>query len=474
MSRAQSHAESELALFPLVEAAALLKRKEVSPVDLVEAALARIERWNPAINAFLTVLADRARREARAAERALRRGVPRTPLHGIPVSLKDNFWTRGIRTTAGSRILANFIPDRDSEVAARLARAGAILLGKTNLHEFAYGATSENSHYGAVRNPWARDRIAGGSSGGSVAAVAAGMGFASMGSDTGGSIRIPSVLCGVVGLKPTYGLVSVEGVIPLSVSLDHAGPIARCVADVCIMLEAVAGEYPKGSTRPSFRKLRKDAPKRFRLGRPRQYFFDRLDDEVRRAVEAAVKTFASLGAEIAEVSVPSLPEAVEPSTNIALAEATAYHESEGYFPARAEEYSDGVLRRLELGREVRAVDYLRAFEVKRLVTAEFEAALTKVDALIAPGLPIAAPPLGQKEVVIAGEKEPVRAALIRLNRPANFTRHPAISIPCGFTPAGLPMGIQLIGCHWGEARLLQIAQAYEDATDWHNCHPAFA
>jgi len=471
MPRVLSRSEDELAFLSIAEAARLLRRKEISPVDLIETALSRIERWNPAINAFLTVLADRARREARAAERALLRGRPKSPLHGIPISIKDNYWTRGIRTTAGSRILANFIPDRDSEVAARLAEAGAILLGKTNLHEFAYGATSENPHYGPVRNPWARDRISGGSSGGSAAAVAAGMGFASMGSDTGGSIRIPCVLCGVVGLKPTYGLVSVDGLVPLSRTLDHAGPIARNVMDICIMLEAVAGKFPKGFAPPNHRTLGKTRMKRIRLGRPRHYFFDRLDIEVRRAVDAATAAFQSLGAEIVEVSLPTLADAVEPSTKIALAEATAYHESEGYFPARAAEYGEGILRRLEMGREVRAADYLRAFEVKRQVTDEFEAALAKVDAILAPGLPIAAPPLGQKEVTIGGEKEPVRAALIRLNRPANFTGHPAISMPCGFTRDGLPVGIQLIGRWWGEARLLQIALAYEAATEWHNRHP---
>lgn len=466
-----SSSESELAYLSLAEAARLVQRKEVSPVELVEGALARIERWNPAVNAFITVLAERARREARLAERAIHRGRAKSPLHGIPISLKDNFCTRGVRTTAGSKILADFVPHKDSEAAARLAQAGAILLGKTNLHEFAYGATSENAHYGAVCNPWERNRIAGGSSGGSAASVAAGIGFASMGSDTGGSIRIPSALCGVVGLKPTYGLVSVKGVVPLSKSLDHAGPIARRVTDVCIMLEAVARKYPRGATPPDYRKLRKHRPRRFRLGRPRHYFFDRVDDEVRRAVDAAIKCFESLGAQIVEVALPHLFDAVEPSTNIALAEATAYHESEGYFPARAGDYSEGVLQRLQLGREVRAVDYLHAFDVKRQVTHDFEAALAKVDAIIAPALPIAAPMLGTKEVTIAEMKEPVRAALIRLNRPANFTGHPAISIPCGFTRDDLPLGIQLIGHHWGEARLLQLALAYEDARDWRERRP---
>jgi aspartyl-tRNA(Asn)/glutamyl-tRNA(Gln) amidotransferase subunit A len=438
---------------------------------LVDAALARIERWNPRLNAFLTIVADEARSQARAAERAIRRGNGSGPLCGIPISLKDNFWTRGIRSTAGSRILANFVPDENSEVAIRLARAGAILLGKTNMHEFAYGITNENPHYGPVHNPWDRERISGGSSGGSAVAVATGMGFASMGTDTGGSIRIPASLCGIVGLKPTYGLVSVAGVVPLAETLDHAGPLARNVTDLCIMLQAVAGKYPKGARAPDHRKLRKSTPRRFRLGWPKEYFFDRVDVELRQAIDAAGKTLESLGARIEEVSLAHLAESVEPSTNIAMAEATRYHESQGYFPMRAAEYGEDVRKRLEMGREVRAVDYLNAFAMKREIEKEFQAAFACVDAIIAPALPIAAPRIGENELMIEGEKETVRSALVRLNRPANLTGDPAISIPCGFTPAGLPIGLQLIGPKWSEARLLAIALAYEDATEWHKRHP---
>src|SRR5579863_9699824 len=243
-------AESELAFLSIHEAASLLRRKEISPVDLVNASLARIERWNPDMHAFITVLAEPARRRAMRAEKELLRGSDRSPLHGIPTSLKDNYWTRGIRTTAGSKILADFVPEVDSHAANRLARAGAILLGKTNMHEFAYGITGENPHYGCSRNPWAPERISGGSSGGSAVAVATGMGFASLGTDTGGSIRIPSALCSIVGFKPTYGLVSTAGVVPLGLTFDHVGPIARNVTDACITLEALAGKYPRGETRP--------------------------------------------------------------------------------------------------------------------------------------------------------------------------------------------------------------------------------
>jgi aspartyl-tRNA(Asn)/glutamyl-tRNA(Gln) amidotransferase subunit A len=463
--------QSEPAFLSIEQAGHLLRKREVSPVELVDAALARIERWNPGLNAFLTVVAESARRQARVAERAIRRGTASGPLYGIPISLKDNFWTRGIRSTAGSKILAKFVPDEDSDAARRLASSGAILLGKTNMHEFAYGITNENPHYGPVRNPWAQERISGGSSGGSAAAVSTAMGFASMGTDTGGSIRIPASLCGIVGLKPTYGLVSVAGVVPLAETLDHAGPLARSVTDVCIMLEAVRGKYPEGAPAPNFRKLHKRIPRRFRLGWPKQYFFDRVDPEVRRAIDSAAKTLESLGARLEEVSLPHLADSVEPSTNIAMAEATRYHEAQGYFPARAAEYGEDVRKRLEMGREVRAVDYLNAFVVKGEIENEFQTAYARVDAIMAPTLPIAAPRLGEDELMIAGEKETVRSALVRLNRPANLTGDPAISIPCGCTRAGLPIGLQLIGPHWSEARLLAIALAYEDATAWHKRHP---
>ena len=463
--------DSELVFLSIEQAARLLHARRISPLDLVEVTLARIEQRNPASNAFLTVVRDRACRQARVAEREIQRGARRGPLHGIPISLKDNIWTRGIRTTAGSKILADFVPERDSNIAARLTRAGAILLGKTNLHEFAYGVTTENPHFGPARNPWAGERIAGGSSGGSAAAVCLGMGFGSVGTDTGGSIRIPSALCGIVGLKPTFGLVSLAGVVPLAESLDHAGPLARSVMDACILLQAIAEKYPKGALPPDCRKLPKDRPRRFRLGWPEQYFFDRVDEEVRSLVEAAAKSFQSIGAQIQKVSLARLADSVEPSTTIALAEAAHYHESQGYFPARAAEYGEDVRSRLEQGAKVRAVDYLRALGMKRGVEQDFEAAFERVDAILAPTVPVAAPRIGEKEVTIAGQKETIRSALVRMNRPANFTGHPAISIPCGFTRDGLPVAIQLIGPRWSEARLLAIALAYEEATEWHKQHP---
>jgi len=467
-----SHSESELAFLSIGQAARLLRRKEISPVDLVDAALGRIERWNPSLNAFLTVLAESARRQAKAAEREIRKGRSRGPLHGIPVSLKDNFWTRGVRTTAGSKILSDFVPNADSDVTRRLARSGAILLGKTNMHEFAYGITGENPHFGSSRNPWALERITGGSSGGSAAAVAAGMGFASVGTDTGGSIRIPSALCGIVGLKPTFELVSVAGIVPLAASLDHAGPIARSVTDACILLEAIAGEYPRGETRPDYRKLGKIRVRGLRLGRPKQFFFERLDGEVRRLVQAAAKALESLGMRIQDVSLPRLSGAIDTAVNLPVAEASYYHESQGYYPARAAEYGDDVRGHLDRGHRLLAVDYVRALGKRREIDQDFDEAFEHVDAIVAPTSPIPAPGLGQISVRITGRTEtPVRAELLRLARPSNFTGNPAISIPCGFTREGLPVGLQIIGPKWSEARLLAIALAYEETTGWHSRHP---
>jgi aspartyl-tRNA(Asn)/glutamyl-tRNA(Gln) amidotransferase subunit A len=468
-----SRSQTDLAFLSIEQASRLLRRKEISPVELVDASLVRIERLNPSINAFLTVLAEPARKQARAAEREIRRGRWRGPLHGIPISLKDNFWTRGIRTTAGSKILEDFVPDQDSDVAASLARAGAVLLGKTNMHEFAYGITSENPHYGPVHNPWARERISGGSSGGSVASVATGMCFASVGTDTGGSIRIPSALCGIVGLKPTFGLVSVEGSVPLGVTFDCAGPVARSVADACITLEAIAGKYPKGETHPDYRKLRKNRPRRFRLGWPQDFFFERLDGEVRRLVGTAGKLFeSSLGGRIQKSSLPRLAGAIEVATNVVVGEASYYHETQGYYPALAEGYGADVRSHLQWGHDLRAVDYLRGVAKRREIEEDFAAAFEHVDVILAPTSPIPAPPIGTSEVRVAGERETaVRAELLRLTRPANLTGLPAISIPCGFTREGLPVGLQLIAPKWAEARLLSIALAYEEATDWHNRHP---
>lgn len=464
----------DFAYWTIAEAAAQLRRRKISPVELAQAALARMESLDSCLNAFITVTADRAMRDARAAEREMRRGKFRSLLHGIPITLKDNIWTSGVRTTAGSEILRDFVPRINSSVAGKLQDAGAVLLGKTNLHEFAYGITTENPHYGPARNPWDTERIPGGSSGGSAAALAAGIGFASVGTDTGGSIRIPAALCGIVGLKPTFGLVSCDGIIPLATTLDHAGPLTRSVADAAIALDAicdcVAGKpnFYRGLVAARKKEKMRD---KFRLGWPRHYFFERVDEEVKAALEQAALVFEKLGAKIEEVILPNIGDSVEPSTQIALAEALAYHEGQGYYPERAIDYGEDVRKRLEMGSAVRAVDYLRAQQMRERVREDFRQAFAKVDAILAPPTPIAAPRIGQGRLMIAGESQSVRGALVRMNRPANFTGFPVISVPCGFTRSGLPIGMALHGPPWGEAQLLHVAFAYEQATDWHLRHP---
>jgi len=498
----------ELTRMAVERMAALIEKGKVSPVELVEAYLARTEKLNPKLNAYMTVMAETARAEARAAEAEIRKKKYRGPLHGIPIALKDNIYTKGVRTTAGSKVLADFVPDADATVVERLRAAGAIVLGKTGMHEFAYGVTCDNPFYGPVRNPWDASRIPGGSSGGSAAAIAAGMCAAALGSDTGGSIRIPAALCGVVGLKPTFGRVSSHGVIALCPSLDHTGPLARTVGDAAILLEAIAGvdaQDPTTAGQPRLGKLeqlwsaesqrskekgkgKKEKGKRgkgkgpaagMRLGWPRHYYFERVHDEVRAALEAAAKVYASLGAEIVEVALPRLRDPDVPRSLIALPEARAYHERMGWWPARAADYSEEVRKRMELGAEVKATDYVRAWEVKQEFLADYAAAFAQADAILAPTVPAVAPPIGASSVRVggvsathpAGDDENVRSAMLRLNRPANLTGLPAISVPCGFTRGGLPIGMQLIAPIWEEAELLRIARVYEAAVEWSGKQP---
>jgi aspartyl-tRNA(Asn)/glutamyl-tRNA(Gln) amidotransferase subunit A len=346
------------------------------------------------------------------------------------------------------------------------------------MHEFAYGITTENPHYGAAHNPWDISRTPGGSSGGSAAAIAAGLCVASIGTDTGGSVRIPASLCGITGLKPTFGRVSCFGVVPLAPSFDHVGPLARTSGDAALLLSVIAGRdpadisslsQPRLKSIPNVRelgsrlKLRVSRKPIIRLGWPKEYFFDRLTDDVRRAVDAAMKTLVESGAVIEEISLPHVSEGDEPSTTIAMAEATHVHRRAGWFPAHAAEYAEDIRARLQTGGEIRAADYLAALEVRERVKQDFEKAFEKVDAIIAPTLPITAPQIGQKMAATSGGEETVRSALIRLNRPANFTGLPAISICCGWTADNLPIGLQIIGQEWREENLLAIARLFENA-----------
>jgi aspartyl-tRNA(Asn)/glutamyl-tRNA(Gln) amidotransferase subunit A len=457
--------DTDLAFASIEEVARLYRKRKVSPVEVTKLMLARIDQLNPKLNAYITVTAELALAQAKKAESELfaprgRKGHrDRGPLHGIPISLKDNIFTKGIRATAGSRILKDFIPRRDAQVWAKLQEAGAILLGKTNLHEFAYGVTTNNPHYGPTRNPWDLARIPGGSSGGSAAAVAAGLCYASIGTDTGGSIRIPAALCGIVGVKPGAGRVSAESVVPLSVRLDFVGPLARTVADAALLLGPI---FVRGKREPSPSSARKGSPQRrkFRLGLPKEFFFDVISEDVYLAFHEAVRSLQKRDAKVKEVSIPLLSETEEAGNHIAWAEATHYHQQAGWFPTRSGDYGEDVRARLEMGAKVTATAYLQALEVREKFIQQLHTAIADadVDALVVPTTPIAAPLIGEESTSIGKSNHPTRALLLRLNRPANLAGIPAISVPCGFTSAGLPVGLQLIGPVTGERLLLRIAQ----------------
>ncbi len=448
------------------EVARLYRKRKVSPLEVTKLMLARINQLNPKLNAYITVTAELALAQAKKAESEL--FAPRSrkghrdcgPLHGIPISLKDNIYTKDIRTTAGSKILKDFIPLRDADVWTKVKEAGAILLGKTNLHEFAYGVTTNNPHYGPTRNPWDLARIPGGSSGGSAAAVAAGLCYGSIGTDTGGSIRIPAALCGVVGLKPGIGRVSVEGVVSLSPRLDFVGPLARTAADAALLLDPI---FLHGKKEPSLLLPRKSSARSLRklkLGIPKEFFFDVIGEDVYMAFDEAIRRLRKQGATLKEVSIPLLSETEEAGNQIAWAEATHYHQQAGWFPAHSADYGEDVRTRLEMGTKVSATAYLKALEARDKFIQQFHLTMEDagVDAIVVPTTPIAAPLLGEESTRIGDEIYPTRALLLRLNRPANLAGIPAISLPCGFTSAGLPVGLQLIGAITDEPLLLRIAQ----------------
>lgn len=459
----------------LSEQVELLRRREVSPVELTRAYLQRIERLQPKLNAYISVTAEAALEAARRAESEIAAGNCRGPLHGIPISFKDLIATAGIRTTAGSKILADHIPGEDATVAQKLAAAGAICLGKNNLHEFAFGVTSNNEHYGPVRNPWNTDLIPGGSSGGSAAAVAAGLCTASVGTDTGGSIRIPASACGCVGLKPTYGLVSRYGVVPLSWSMDHVGPISQTVTDAAFLLNALAGYDPcdpSGSRHPAEDYVRSlcSEPTAVRLGVCPPFFFDNLHPEVLDAVRGAIRTLETRWGAVREVVWPSLEHSSLVGTVVAFVEASSYHED--WIRSRPGDYEREVLQRLRMGMMFLATDYLRCQRIRQKILEEASEVFRQIDVLVYPTLPFTGAKIGAESVRTGKGEEDVRSASIRFNRPANLTGYPALSLPCGFSSEGLPIGLQLMAAPFQEALLLQVAHFYESQTDWRHRHPA--
>jgi aspartyl-tRNA(Asn)/glutamyl-tRNA(Gln) amidotransferase subunit A len=460
--------DTDLAFASIEEIGKLFRKRKLSPVELTKLMLDRIERLNPKLNTYITVAAELALRQAKKAEAELfaargRKGHrDRGPLHGIPISLKDNIYTAGIRTTAGSSILKDFVPQHDAQVVVMLKEAGAVILGKTNLHEFAYGVTTNNPHYGPTRNPWDPSRIPGGSSGGSAAAVASGLCYGSIGTDTGGSLRIPASLCGIVGLKPTLGRVSGAGVIPLSTTLDCTGPLARSTRDAAILLRAVGGlatlRHADWSTPKSSKKLKK-----IRLGLPKEFFFDLVLADVQSCFDLTLRDLRKLGAQVQQISIPLLNNTEDAGNQIAWPEATHFHQQSGWFPARSEEYGEDVRTRLEMGAKTSATVYLEALAQRVRFIHELSSKMydAGIDALVVPTTPIAAPRFVEESIRIGEKDHPTRALLLRLNRPANLAGVPAISIPCGFTASGLPLGLQLIGLHAAELALLQIAHTYE-------------
>ena len=463
--------DADLAFASIAEIGKLFRSRKLSPVELAQFLLNRIDSLNPRINAYLALNPEATMQQAAAAESALctkSRGKSRRdlgPLHGIPISLKDNLYTSDFRTTGGSRILRDFQPLHDAAVVTCLKKAGAVLLGKTNLHEFAYGVTSNNPHFGPVRNPWDLDRIPGGSSGGSAAALAAGLCYGSIGTDTGGSIRIPASLCGVVGIKPGLGRVSTEGAIPLSTTLDFVGPLARTVADTALLFEAIATRA-KNERHHSVSRVPSPRGRRPRIGIPRHFFLEIVSAEIQHAFDASLQVLKKLGARLKDVTLPYLQESEKAGNEIAWAEATLYHQQAGWYPRRTEEYGEDVRSRLEMGEKVTAVDYLKAMELREKFIAGFHLALleNEVDVIVAPTTPIIAPRIDEEKISIGGVEHNTRALLLRNNRPANLGGVPAISLPCGLTRQVLPAGLQLMAGVTDELLLLEIAARFEQAS----------
>ncbi len=463
----------------MIELARLIASKEVSPVEVVRAHLDRIAAVDGTLKSYITVMGDSALESAKSAEAAVIAGNGLGPLHGVPIGLKDLYCTKGVRTTGGSKILGDWKPTEDAAVVSRLTAAGGIVLGKLNMHEFAYGPEGLNPHYGTPWNPWdkATHRICGGSSSGSGAAVAAGICPGALGSDTGGSIRIPASLCGITGIKPTYGRVSRAGVLPLAWSLDHVGPMCRSAADCALMLGAMAGYDPRDPTTsvlpvPDYLAALTGQVKGLRIGVLRAFYLESTDSAVRALVESAVKTLEGLGASAQEVNLELPKHAAGASYAVISPEAYAYHEN--WIKTRPREYGADVRQRLLVGAFVSGTDYLKGQRVRALIRDEVDTALSKLDVLVCATTPMPAPAVGQKEVRIGAEKQPVRPSLIRFTRPFNMTGHPAASVPCGFTAEGLPAGLQIIGRPFDEATVLRVADAYQRATDWHARRPPVA
>lgn len=456
------------------QASEMIRKGELSPVDLTQACLDQIEQLEPKINAFITLTPDLALEQARQAETEIRRGERRGLLHGIPLALKDLYETAGILTTAGSKFFKDFVPEEDAHVVKRLRQMGMVLLGKLNMHEIALGVTNENPHFGVCHNPWDLGRIPGGSSGGSGAALAAGFCLGSLGSDTGGSIRIPASLCGIVGLKPTYGRISLRGVVPLSWHLDHSGPMARCVRDAAILLQVIAGFDPQDP-------YCQDVPVEdylldlesgvggWRVALASGDAFRSIDSDVWSAVENAAEVFRNLGAEVEEIDIPDFEAAAQANAVIITADAAEYHRER--LDNMGQNFSSDIGERLRIGAKRSLAEYIQARRTQALFHRQMQALFQKYDLLLLPATPVPALPLNRDEAVMRAPQ------LTRFTAPFNLAGLPALSLPCGFIIRDgkkLPLGLQIAARPWGEAGLLRGAFAYEQSAGWHLQPPDLA
>lgn len=459
----------ELLKLTISELAPKIKAHEVSPVEVTEACLTQIEHLQPAVNSFITILPDQARQQAKELEGALVRGEYRGPLHGIPIGIKDNLATRGIRTTIGSKIFADHVAEGDASVVERCHEAGAIILGKENLHEFAMGASSENPHYGAVHNPWSLDYIPGGSSGGGGANVASSMTYASLGTDAGGSVRMPAALCGVVGIKPTYGRVSQRGLLSSAFNNDHVGPMTRSVRDNALLLQAIAGHDPLDPTTvpipvPDYISTLDNEVRGLKMGIPKNYYFEESDPQVETAVQRAITALEGLGIELREVTFESL-EYVAALRIISMTENLLLHEE--LIRKRRQDYGADVLYRMLPAQFISALDYAKCLRVQRVIKEEHVRILQDVDFLVTPTTPVAAFRIDAKTITVRGIEYPVKgpgrssSILGRNTKVINHIGLPALTIPCGLTLEGLPIGLQLIGRAFEEDLLFRVAYHYE-------------
>ncbi len=454
----------------IADAAGKIRARELSPVELVQSALDRIEAVDGKLHAFVLVTGERALEAAQLAEKEIADGRYRGPLHGIPIGIKDLYDVAGLPTTSSSQVRQDFLAAQDSACVSRLTDAGAIIVGKTHTHEFAYGVITPTT-----RNPWKIDHIPGGSSGGSGAAVASGECLMGMGSDTGGSIRVPASLCGTVGLKPTYGRVSRHGVTSLCWSLDHVGPLTRDVRDAAMVLNAIAGFDPRDDATarlpvPDYTEALDEGVRGRTVGVPSNFFFDDIDPAVEEAVRTAVEQLESQGVSVREVQIPYADQMLALEYGLVVPEATSYHQA--MLRERGEHYTDEVRTFLEAGELVLATSYLRVLRIRTLVKRAFREMFEDIDAIVCPTVPATAARVGQESFTFpSGAQTSVTEAYVRHSAPANLTGLPALTVPCGFDATGLPVGLQIIGRPFDEPTVLRLGHAYESATDWSSRRP---